>query len=80
MKILSDLEIRIGGIGGQGVGLLGQILGRAAVIDGKNVVQTQSYGAEARGTLSISDIIISDKTIGFPKARNLDVLLAMLEK
>ncbi len=69
--------MRISGLGGQGVVLAGQILGRAAVYDGKNVVQTQSYGAEARGSTAKSEIIISDGKIGFPMVRKCDVLVAM---
>ena len=61
------IEIRITGLGGQGVILAGQILGRAAAIDGKNVVQTQSYGAEARGSAAKSEVIISNEKISFPK-------------
>lgn len=70
-------EIRIAGLGGQGVVLAGQILGRAAVYDGKKVVQTQSYGAEARGSAAKSEVIISDEKIGFPIVRKCDVLMAM---
>jgi len=33
-------EIRIGGSGGQGVVLAAQVLGKAAVLDGRNVLQT----------------------------------------
>jgi 2-oxoglutarate ferredoxin oxidoreductase subunit gamma len=71
------MEIRIAGLGGQGVVLAGQILGRAAVYDGKQVVQTQSYGAEARGSAAKSEVIISDQKIGFPVVRECDVLVAM---
>lgn len=71
------LEIRIGGLGGQGVVLAGEILGRAAVYDGKNVVQTQSYGAEARGSAAKSEVIISDGKIWFPFVRRCDVLVVM---
>lgn len=70
-------EIRIAGLGGQGVVLAGQILGRAAVYDGKQVVQTQSYGAEARGSAAKSEVIISDEKIGFPIVRRCDILVAM---
>lgn len=70
-------EIRIAGLGGQGVVLAGQILGRAAVYDGKKVVQTQSYGAEARGSAAKSEVIVSDEKIGFPDVRKCDVLVAM---
>ena len=71
------IEVRISGLGGQGVVLAGEILGRAAVYEGKYVVQTQSYGAEARGSAAKSEVIISNSKIGFPKVRKCDVLLAM---
>ena len=71
------LEIIICGLGGQGVVLAGQILGRAAVFDGFNVVQTQSYGAEARGSKAKSEIITSKDKIGFPLVRHCDILIAM---
>jgi 2-oxoglutarate ferredoxin oxidoreductase subunit gamma len=56
---------------------VGQILGRAAVYDGKNAVQTQSYGAEARGSVAQSEVIISKGKIGFPAVRKCDILIAM---
>ncbi len=74
---MTRIEVRICGFGGQGVVLAGQILGRAAVYDGKKVVQTQSYGAEARGTAAKSEVIISDRKTGFPVVRKCDVLVAM---
>jgi 2-oxoglutarate ferredoxin oxidoreductase subunit gamma len=74
---LAKIEVRISGLGGQGVVLAGQILGRAVIHDGKNVVQTQSYGAEARGSMAKSEVIISDKKIGFPIVRKCDILIAM---
>ena len=71
------IEVRISGLGGQGVVLAGQILGRAAAYDGKNVVQTQSYGSEARGSAAKSEVIISEDKIGFPMVRKCDVLIAL---
>jgi len=70
-------EVRIAGLGGQGVVLAGHILGKAAVYDGLRVVQTQSYGAEARGSAAKSEVIISNEKIGFPVVRKSDVLVAM---
>ena len=74
------MEIRISGLGGQGVVLAGQILGKAAVYSGKNAVQTQSYGAEARGSAAKSEVIISDGKIGFPIVRRCDILVAMSQE
>jgi 2-oxoglutarate ferredoxin oxidoreductase subunit gamma len=55
------IEIRLSGSGGQGLILAGLILAEAAAIyEGKNAVQTQSYGPEARGGASKSEVIISN--------------------
>jgi len=71
-------EVRIAGFGGQGVILAGIIIGRAASIyDGINAVQTQSYGPEARGGASRTEIVLSDEKIGYPKVANPDILVAM---
>jgi 2-oxoglutarate ferredoxin oxidoreductase subunit gamma len=78
--VVNKIEIRIGGSGGQGVVLAAQILGKAAVLDGKNALQTQAYGAEARGSLAKSEVIISDSKIGFPAVRKCDILVAMSQE
>ncbi len=70
-------ETRLAGAGGQGLGLAGRILSQAAILNGSEVCFTQSYGPEARGGASRTDIIISDKPILFPNCRKLDILLAM---
>ncbi len=54
-----------------------QVLGKAAVLEGRNVLQTQAYGAEARGSLTKSEVIISDGKIGFPAVRKSDILVTM---
>jgi len=74
-------EIRLAGFGGQGLILAGLILAEAAAIyDGKNAAQTQSYGPEARGGASRSEVIISDGKIDYPKVMAADVLLAMSQE
>ncbi len=57
--------------------LAAHIMGKAAVIDGKNALQTQAYGAEARGSLAKSEVVISDDRIGFPGVRRPDILAVM---
>ena len=77
----SRYEIRLSGSGGQGLILMGIILAEAiGVYDGKHVAQTQSYGPEARGGSSKSEVIVSDEEIDYPKAMKLDLLLAMNQK
>ena len=72
------IEIRLSGSGGQGLILAGLILAEAAAIyEGKNAVQTQSYGPEARGGASKSEVIISNSEILYPKTTRLDYLLAL---
>jgi 2-oxoglutarate ferredoxin oxidoreductase subunit gamma len=74
-------EIRLSGSGGQGIILMGIILAEAiGVYDGKYVAQTQSYGPEARGGSSKSEVIVSDEEIDYPKAMKPDLLLAMNQK
>ncbi len=74
-------EIRLSGAGGQGLILIGKIIAEAAAIyDGKNATQSQSYGPEARGGASRSEVIISDGDIDYPKAVNIDLLLAMTQE
>lgn len=56
------------GSGGQGVITAAIILAEAAVLhENLNAVQSQSYGAAARGGATRSDVIISSDTIDFPK-------------
>ena len=67
-------DIIIGGMGGQGIILAGLILGTAATVyAGKNAVQIQSYGPEARGGRVRSEIAISDEEIDCPKAEYVDI-------
>jgi len=70
-------EILLTGAGGQGLILASIILAQAAVNDNKNVVQTQSYGPEARGGASMAGVIIDIDTIEYPKVVNPTVLLSM---
>ncbi len=71
------VEVRFGGSGGQGVILMGVILAMAGARDHRHVVQTQSYGPEARGGYSRSDVIISDAPIDYPELEMADLLVAL---
>lgn len=77
---MSTLEIRLTGAGGQGLILAGIILAEAALFDGMNVVQSQSYGPEARGGASKSEVIISNKEINYPKIDKCDIMLSLTQK
>jgi len=73
-------EICLSGTGGQGQILAGIILAEAVVNDELNVVQTQSYGPEARGGASKAEVIIGDSFINYPKVLQPDYLVAMSQE
>lgn len=74
-------EMRLSGSGGQGMIFASVVIAEAiGGGDGKNVVQSQSYGPEARGGASKADVVISANEIYYPKAMQLDFLLAMTQE
>lgn len=70
-------EIRLTGSGGQGVILASIILADAAIEQGLNAIQTQSYGPEARGGASKAEVIISNDEINYPKVTKANILLTL---
>jgi hypothetical protein len=74
IKTSSDrFELRLSGSGGQGMIFASVVLGEAiGLAEGKNVVQSQSYGPEARGGASKADVVVSSQEIFYPKAMKLD--------
>jgi 2-oxoglutarate ferredoxin oxidoreductase subunit gamma len=73
-------EIRLSGSGGQGLILAGIILAEGAILSNLNAVQSQSYGPEARGGASKSEVILSNKHINFPKVIKSDILVSLTQK
>jgi 2-oxoglutarate ferredoxin oxidoreductase subunit gamma len=69
--------VRIAGRGGQGVMLAGFLLAHAGMDDGLHVVQTQSYGPEARLGAAKSDVILSPDQIAYPEVISPDVFLCL---
>lgn len=70
-------ELRLSGSGGQGLITGGIILAEAAMRDGLEAVQTQSYGPEARGGAAKAEVILSDTEVDYPKVSFPDIVLAM---
>ncbi len=69
------------GSGGQGVITAAIILAKAAAIfENKNAIQSQSYGAAARGGATRTDIIISDSEINFPKVVQPNILVSLTQE
>jgi len=72
-----QLEITISGFGGQGVILMGQVLGKAALHDGRHAILAQNYGPEARGSACRADLIIASAPIDYPRVKSPRVLIAL---
>ena len=69
------------GSGGQGVITAAIILAEAAALhEGLVAVQSQSYGPEARGGATRSDVIVSDSAIRYPKVIQPNVLVSLTQQ
>jgi 2-oxoglutarate ferredoxin oxidoreductase subunit gamma len=69
------------GSGGQGVITASIILAEAAVMHEQlNAVQSQSYGAAARGGATRSDVVISESTVLYPKVIQPNVLVCLTQE
>jgi 2-oxoglutarate ferredoxin oxidoreductase subunit gamma len=69
------------GSGGQGVITAAILLAEAAVLyENLIAVQSQTYGPEARGGATRSDVIISDSNINFPKVLQPNVLVCLTQE
>ncbi|GAW29645.1 2-oxoacid:acceptor oxidoreductase family protein [Carboxydocella sp. ULO1] len=73
-------EFRLSGTGGQGIILAAILLAEGATRQGLNVVQTESYGPEARGGASKAEVKISDEPIDYPKVEMPELLLALSQE
>lgn len=69
------------GSGGQGVITAAIILAEAAVLyEDLTAVQTQAYGAAARGGTTRADVIISDAPINYPMVVQPNVLVCLTQE
>jgi 2-oxoglutarate ferredoxin oxidoreductase subunit gamma len=75
--VKDPIQIRFSGAGGQGMITAGVILAEAAMLDGLNVVQTQTYGPEARLGSSRAEVIISRSNIAYPEVTTPDILVCL---
>ncbi|MCE5322767.1 2-oxoacid:acceptor oxidoreductase family protein [bacterium] len=72
-------EVRIAGIGGQGIMLIGQLLAYATVLEDRNVVWFPSYGPETRGGSAECTVIMSTDEIGSPVSESPHTLIALTQ-
>ena len=78
-KYIDRYEMRLTGSGGQGVIMASVILAEAAIIHGKNAIQSQSYGPEARGGTSKAETIIGESELWYSKVVKPNFLLALTQ-
>jgi 2-oxoisovalerate ferredoxin oxidoreductase beta subunit len=74
-----DAKIKIAGLGGQGVLLLGQLLIEMGMREGLEVSWLPSYGPEMRSGSAHCHVCLSKQPIGSPLVSLPDVLVAMNE-
>jgi 2-oxoglutarate ferredoxin oxidoreductase subunit gamma len=78
--MMEKCRLVFSGSGGQGVITAAILLAEAAVLhEGLNAVQSQSYGAQARGGAARSDVIIWDKPVYYPKVVQPNVLVCLTQ-
>jgi 2-oxoglutarate ferredoxin oxidoreductase subunit gamma len=75
---MGPTEIKIGGLGGQGVILGGIIIGKAAALfDNKHSCLTQAFGPEARGSACSAQVVVDEEPILYPYVHRPHVMVAM---
>ena len=75
---MSKSDIRICGLGGQGVILAGIIVGKAAsIFEDRFATLVQSFGPEARGSECSAQVMVCDEAIPFPYVRASDIFVAL---
>jgi len=74
---IREERIKVSGLGGQGVLLLGQIVAQAGMLAQRQVTWMPSYGPEMRGGTASVNVIVSDEEVGSPLITEPTVLVAM---
>ncbi len=75
---MATTEIRITGLGGQGVILCGYIIGKAAsIFNDQHATLTQSFGPEARGSACSAQVVVSDARVLYPYVTSPQIMMAM---
>ncbi|AEM39131.1 pyruvate/ketoisovalerate oxidoreductase, gamma subunit [Pyrolobus fumarii 1A] len=75
-----SLDVRITGIGGQGVLTIAKILGSVAVQEGRYVTLIQKFDAFISGGESTAEMRLSEQPIDFPLFKEADVTVFLAPK
>jgi Pyruvate/2-oxoacid:ferredoxin oxidoreductase gamma subunit len=63
---MTEREVLLTGIGGQGVQLAAQVLARGAVLDGRHVLLFGVYGGAMRGMNTDGTVVVGDEPVQSP--------------
>lgn len=77
------IELVVGGLGGQGVVYLANMIARAALNRHKFTSSIAHYGPESRGSVTTSEVIISDTMrvgVDYPVVESPNMFIAMHQK
>jgi 2-oxoglutarate ferredoxin oxidoreductase subunit gamma len=74
------MKVRMAGFGGQGQVTAGILLGHSVVLEGRHVLQTQSYGSATRGGLTTCDVCTGEGEIHEVHPERFDVLVAFSQE
>lgn len=76
-----EIQVRLGGSGGQGLQLSSKIVAAALLRSGRTVALSQSYEPTSRGGVSQSDLVVGDgaAAIDYPLVTALDYLVLLDE-
>ncbi len=73
------MEIRIAGLGGHGILLMGRLIGVAATVyEGIDAVLTTTYSPEQRGGWSAAHLVVSDEPIAYHVVTRPDIFTVTL--
>ena len=75
-----SVQVRIAGIGGQGAVIAADLIGEAALLEGKQVAGSSRYGSAARGTPVRADLVLAEEPVDDPHVHAPDVLVAMCQE
>jgi 2-oxoglutarate ferredoxin oxidoreductase subunit gamma len=76
---MTKLKILVAGHGGQGVLLLSDYIAYTAMLVGKHVAYTPSYGPETRGGKAKCYVVVSDEEVDNPIVEEPDIEIVMNE-
>lgn len=74
------MKILLAGEGGQGVQLVGELLAKAAFLEGKGSFVIPNFGVEQRGGISLAFVVIDTKAVVYPKFEKADYLIIFCDR